>query len=757
VLTLPRPTASLLLVAMLVAACSPSSQSGSPPQSPPIPVVAGPTPAPAIATSEDLIAAALAAGSITYEQSLLYRTLALFNTPGLPKEFQSPVPNLDAANDLFGEIDDKASTLSASLLAQLEPYRVRPSDPTSIFNNPPAHADGGGVMAAAAVMPLADVAPAWQSAPAAGGAARVWVKSSGDATDELAQHAADVARVWAAYPGIFTYPMADTPNVPSAAVNPDGAIDFYFINASDLDPRRTDCVQDPTRAFCSVGTAYAGFAQRADPQVGHTASAYLVVDAGSSDDALVDTIAHELAHASQYAYDESESSWLKESTATWVAFQVMKKLGIEPGFAYSRLPEFFSGLDTTLTRTEDGNAYASWPYFLFASMQKGDGVVTDIWKEAAADGVQSEKAVDKVLPFAANFATFAVRNWNQDPVQPQYKDGDNTFPKGFQPPIKGSVKTLAGGKEDSLSVSLPPLSSAYYEYIFPESTRDITFQTSLTSDPNAHVWAIKHVGDSWKKPEDWTAQAKPTFCRDVPDQDMDQVVIVVTNSSMTDSLKVPEAPKVVAGTKGCSGWSGTMTGTYDWHLGNNNGSSTATFTGFWVAVPDPTAVYPCDSGLSDCIDYLPQGTVHWTWDAHQSPPGGNCSETRSGDSLAGAVNDPRNAGGADGVPLNSQMFVLEPDGNGHYGYWGQAAWITTERMKCSDGSSTDSPPSYFELSHQDSGSGVADSTGNTCHPTTWQIDVTATKITGSCYDWKNAGSSMQEQWDLTRVGPAPGS
>ena len=737
---------------MLVLSCSPSptaspSPAASSAQSPSIGEVATPTPTPAIPTSEDLIAAALAAGSITYEQSLLDRALALFDSPGLPKEFHSDVPNLDAAGDLFGEIDSKQSTLSASLLAQLAPYRVRPSDPTSIFNNPPARARvGGGIAAVAVQMPPADAGPNWQSLPAVGGLVRVWVNSSADAGTELAQHAADVAMVWAAYPGIFTYPMPDTPKIPSAAVNPDGAIDFYFVNASDLDPRRTDCGKTPKPAFCVFGTSYAGFAQRADPRVGHTASGYLVVDAASSGDELVDTIAHELAHASQYAYDEGESSWLKESTSTWVAYRVMKKLGRTPQFAYNRLPQLFAGLDKKLTRTDNYNAYSSWLYLQFAAMVKKDVVVTDIWKAAAADGVQGEKAVDSVFPFANNFADFAVRDWNQDPVVPLYKTADSTFPAD-QPNIRNSVKTLAGGKEDALNVSLPLLASAYYDYTFTDTTQDVTFANSLAKVANAHVWAIKQVKGVWQKPEDWTTQAKPVFCRDVATEDLGRVILIVSNSSLTAPLNAPQPPKVIAGTKGCSGWTGTMTGTSVWHLGDQHGTATATFSGTWVAVPDDQPIDPCQSPLPDgCIAYVPHGTISWTWDAHSSL----CNETRSGATAAGQT------GGAGTLPPNAQIFALQPDGNGHYGYWGHTAWDPGQKMKCPDLHSGTGPPSYFDLSADSSGTGAGDGTGDTCNFTTWQIDVKAKTISGSCDDWKNAGSSMSMQWNLTRVDPAPG-
>src|ERR1035437_4850572 len=126
----PDRLAAFLLVGILVVSCSPS-QSPAPLPSPSATaaVTVSATPTPTVPTSETLIAAALTSGAITYEQSLLYRALALFDSPGLPQEYRSAVIDLHAAEDLFVEIDAKQATLSAGLLTQLAPYRVRPADP----------------------------------------------------------------------------------------------------------------------------------------------------------------------------------------------------------------------------------------------------------------------------------------------------------------------------------------------------------------------------------------------------------------------------------------------------------------------------------------------------------------------------------------------------------------------------------------------------------------------------------------------------
>ncbi len=734
----PGRLAALLAVCVLAASCgsSPSPRgsgaidiSATPPSSP------EPTAAPTTPTSEQLISAALAAGSITAEQSLLYRALALFDSPGLPAEFKSPIADMEAATDLLRDIDAKASTLSADMLKKLAPYRVRPNDPISIYNNPPARADVGAVA-------VADTTPVWTSLPAAGGKARVWTKGSATAAADLAKYAGWVSQVWAAYPGIFTYPEPDKPNDPSAAINPDSAIDIYFVNGGDIDPRQDACVKNPSDPDCVLAPRIAGYAPMVGAYHGNKSSGALVVDARGDREKTIDTIAHELAHTAQFAYDLYETSWLMESTATWVAYKVDQKLGIEPTYQHAWLPQLFHTLDKTLTRESDDNAYASWLYFQYASMEQGNGVVTDIWQAAAAEGEQGYKAADQVFPFEKYFAGYALRDWNQDPVQPQYKSVDETFP-GREPKIRNSVKTLEGGKDDVLNANLPALASAYFEYDFPPSVLDITFDNYLDGYADARVWAIKKIRGEWKPPEDWSGTARQKFCRNVPESDVSSIVLVVSNVNTTDPLDVPDGPKMTAGTTGCSGWSGTMTATESWDLEGGHGTGTSTFTGIWIL--DEAGDARCGPNAGDkCVLYRPTGTIGWTWDSHYGSP--KCDETTSG-SLA-----------ANSEKFNDQQLLyFRPVANDRLQYWG-GGFFAVPGLKCLNlilvGAN---PPGFFDISEQASSANGADGTGGNCYNQDWQIDASADTISGSCVAYKYQHSSASFEWHLTRVGPAPGN
>jgi hypothetical protein len=540
---------------------------------------------------------------------------------------------MGAATALFKEVDQKEAELSPGLLSQLAPYRARPADPTSIFNQPPGQGSRGMVLA------LATPPPTWVSRPVDGTGVRVWVKDGPFTQTQLERFAVVAAKVWDQFPGVFRYPNPDQPGDPNLSVNPDSAIDAYFVDMATLDPRQASCAANPGNPGCVLG-GNNGATTDAAAFVGTTSSGYVVINAALPEAQLPGTLAHELTHVSQNAYDRNESTWLNESTATWVAFRVLQKLDLPPAYAHALLPPFFAELDLPLARPADHadrHSYASWLYFLFASMEEGDAIVTRVWEKAAAEGVQSEKAVDQAFPFDTHFAGFAVRNWNKDPVTPQYKEVDTTFPAGLKPTIVGGTTVMTDAGESPLDQSVLPLSSYYYAYEFKDAVRRVTFENAFVGVAHAHVWAIRKIKDRWAKPEDWTGDAKKEFCRDAADQDLTELVIIVSDSGMDAEVVAPET-RVVAETTGCVGWVGEIRGqgSYStlgvnidsqetsiaqvhvipnpWGAGNDPefvlGSATVTWTSQWIH--PPTDMSKHDNPPSLCPTTLFSGSYQAT-------------------------------------------------------------------------------------------------------------------------------------------------
>ncbi|MGZ3668162.1 MAG: hypothetical protein ACXVDA_27170, partial [Ktedonobacterales bacterium] len=266
---------------------------------------------PPVQTSEQLIAGALTNGDISYEDSLRYRAFALFGDPRLPDEYRSPIIDWEAAANLFGEVDEQESQLSPGLLADLAPYRARPNDPVSIFNTASSSSIGPAAVGE------------WVGEAVPGTGVRVWIKGS---AAELVPYKSALTSVWNALPGIFPYPTPDQPGDPTTAINPDNAIDVYIVDATDLDPRNTPCIENPNYVWWCHISNNNGLAMRAPPNANRKSSGYLLVNKSRQGNDFIDTTAHELTHIAQFSFDNREESWLSESTATWSEYKVLKKL-----------------------------------------------------------------------------------------------------------------------------------------------------------------------------------------------------------------------------------------------------------------------------------------------------------------------------------------------------------------------------------------------------------------------------------------------
>lgn len=505
-------------------------------------------------TSEELIADAVKAGDLTYEESLLQRAYAIFDDPRLDRRFRSPVINWQAAVPLLYEINQKEQTLSSQLLADLTPFRVRPSDPRSIVNR--SRAD---------VLPALNAQPMrWESYLVPGTRVRVWMMGREQILRQ--KYAPLVQQVWGVFDRYFPLPSGD---MGDSTYDPDDAIDIYLLPDADLDPRRSECIRNPALANCAL--AQDGSTGMAPPTPGSVDrnSGYVLADIALPDDWLRQVFAHELAHVTQHNYDAGEATLagMGEGTATWVEYKVIKALNKVPDMSYNLLDPAVGGIvlfrnfHVSLNRLSSN--YRSWLFYLHASMDLGDDVVTRIWERAAQSGFDGYNAVDHVAPFKTHFPTFSVRNWNVDPVPNQYKTGD----RGFRPQSKPTlVKPLpAGLGRVTLDEPLLELSARYYHYSsFDSAVRRITLLNFYVEPPleNAHLWAIKKVGNDWKPPEDWSGHSRITLCRDLPAEDVSELVLVVSNSHMTQPVPPQHPhPVVVSEDVGCETVEGTASAT----------------------------------------------------------------------------------------------------------------------------------------------------------------------------------------------------
>lgn len=534
-------------------------------------------------SSEELIAAALKAGTITYEESLRQRAFAIYGDPRVEPRFRSPIIDWEAGRPLFAEIDQKEATLSNDVLADMAPFRARPNDPISVFNRPHSGKAGarradeaGWIRRVAAGRPaqsgctvIKKLAEDWESELVPQTNVRAWIPKA--YKSELGTYKGMVWKVWHAFPAFFTHPLPDNGN-PCDETNPDSAVDIYFVMGSTVDPRKIECRSHPGLRTCTTNNYEAGgFAQFTPAAIPSRYSGYALVDIeGRTREDVNGTIAHELAHTAQFAYDAFESSWLHESTAEWVEYKVMKALEMEP-HAYQFLTSGNRDLNPLFPYLHDSLdaepfKYAAWLFFYSASIDLGDNIVKRVWERAKRNGKDHIFAVDDTMPLIEHFARYTVRNWNRDltPEQWPYRSDtrDKTFPTHPkpEPPAVVNVHLDRPGTRE-LTEPVAPLAARYYTFTFADSIRKVTFQNLLIDWPDAHVWAIQEIGGQWKEPEDWTKETDKVLCRDIPEENVTKLVLVMSNSRTTGMLPQHPLPRVVADGVGCALVHGTAKAT----------------------------------------------------------------------------------------------------------------------------------------------------------------------------------------------------
>jgi len=179
-------------------------------------------------------------------------------------------------------------------------------------------------------------------------------------------------------------------------------------------------------------------------------------------------VAHELFHASQFAYDHAEDLWLVEGTAAWIEEQVFDSVNLNRAWLKrGPLSRNFDPLDLG----RNGNQYGSWAFFQYLSERYGAGFVRQIWRYADDSPQQrgdkrtqtySMRAVARALnqrdkSLANVFAAFA-----RDNLRPgrAYEEGES-FPR---PDVVPFLLDRRSDDTGWLGLGLRHLSSAYVSF-----------------------------------------------------------------------------------------------------------------------------------------------------------------------------------------------------------------------------------------------------------------------------------------------------
>jgi hypothetical protein len=483
-------------------------------------------------SSPQLIAVALKEGIIDYETSLLYRAYALYGDPRLPADYLGNVIALDDGTSLFREVIINESSISAGTMDLLKPFMLRPNDPESHYSTTMRSLKAAGTKSAV---------ENWDSRLAAGGRARVWVPA-GNAM--LSRYVTEVNEAWQTLffgPGLIALPHADSVGHPMTVINPDDAVDLYFIPLGTFDPRRDSCMIGSVMGRCTFIDA-AGWACPTRPFfTDRTSSGYIIIDQAATGSHRIGTIAHELFHLGQFRYDLRETHWLYESTAVWAEFTVLQRLNRNPQYIRNDLIWLYMDLERPLDRdTPPDHAYDAYLFPLFIQMQSNDHeAIARVWMAARAQPDMGARAYDGLFPFNEHFKEFALRNWNEHPVPRLYREIDPGFDPDLRPPIKATLE-IPKGSEETIEERLASLSIIYIEIkvdLEDEDNRLLRFDLSqFTEDPDAGIDAIVTISGKEPELQRWSDRTEVTFCLDNEDEAVTEIVLIISNASLDSEL-----------------------------------------------------------------------------------------------------------------------------------------------------------------------------------------------------------------------------
>jgi hypothetical protein len=488
-------------------------------------------------SSSEVIYLALERGEIDLETSLLYRAYTLVGDPRLPPEYNSYIIDLDDGTMLALEVEELRDSLSQETRDILHPFFLRPNDPESIYSI---------MLTALEEQGKADIGKKWISMLTAGGAARVWLYGNEDNIVHLSNLAAETALVWETMyenDPLINLPRPDEAGNPSDCINPDNAIDIYFMPNGLIDSRYLRCYENPNIAGCRKRSV--GGARRAPPiESPRKSSGYAIIDINASGSILTRVLAHELFHISQFSYNY-ETRWLMESTAVWAEFNVLRRLGVSTAELHNRwLPVYYhwhrdqmNGSDLT-TQLH----YASYIYPLFLQMHaggEGHRVAAHAFEKASQSATKlCAAALDFDYPFREHFRMFALTNWNQDPVNQRYRDYDPNMPD-LTPEI---YETFIVVKEDDFDIEeqINPLSTIYYSvkmHLEDDNNWLLKFDLEdYTANPDAGIHAIVTIDG--KDPEifDWSEEEEVRYCLDIEEERVVEIILILSNASLDTKM-----------------------------------------------------------------------------------------------------------------------------------------------------------------------------------------------------------------------------
>lgn len=482
-----RRHSSLVLVLFLVACGGPVT----PPPPPPPPDEAQ--------SSYQLIDEALADGEIDDETALAYKVFATFGDDRLPERFVGDDVGRDGTL-LMAELSRRIDELTPTTRAELEPFLLPPPAPGSWFQSQ------SGVLSPQQVT--------WGTLTTRNDKVKVWWQTRYPEDAARAEKYVNALndRIWGSLTGLLREPLPDC-----GAACPQGGgdtrIDIYLVNVG----------RSAVTGASSTGAS----------------SAFMLLDPADS----FAVLAHEFMHVIQYAYpmaSDDEYDWLFESTAQWAMDFVYPTSNGDADHPATHEEQEAAGAfllapEKSLEFVNDDHEYGAYVFpFYLAGAGKDGAAVRVIWERATMPS--SLAAINAAVMDRGGLVDvwprFVAHNWNAEPVD-DYRSWDQLM---VGAPAKVNFVVGAPGK-DRLESNVPHLAAFYYHFEFTtEQVRSVVIENPYASggDQHAHVQVVAKIGGQWREPEDITRAERKRYCRERPEEHVEELLLMVSNSAWQD-------------------------------------------------------------------------------------------------------------------------------------------------------------------------------------------------------------------------------
>ncbi|MCP4652962.1 MAG: hypothetical protein GY858_06220 [Candidatus Omnitrophica bacterium] len=496
--------------------------------------------------STQLIGKDLNQKKINFETSLVYGAYAIFGSSKLPKQYRSKEEIYDG-DRVFGEIMLNWDKLSNQTKEKLAPFYANPSNKNSDFWKiakkpqadfdliPSAHA---GPQIPNEILPYFD---------AANGKIKIWFFEKDRTKAKTVLRAFDVDKI---YEKETSY-MGREPLQDYAQWGDDSKIDIYLV----------DMV---ARGAC-VGVI----------ESGNKAKTHIFLNRKYSGKYLKSYAAHELFHSIQYAFDVTEPVWWKEMTAAWSETLIYPDHDTEHLYLKNFFKDFF--IYYKFTTVNDRHEYGQWVFPLYLTQQYGQDIIKKTWAAAEPAGKKMMQALDETLPNGLdhNIKEFAAWVWNQKPVK-KLKDKNKYL--NILPDIE-KTRIKENNARSQFSQMIEPLGIGIERFFIKEADkakiRSVDFDLSGLNQkyPYLGIWAIIKVKNKDPIKEDWSGTGYHSFCFDLPEEDLEEVIIIIANTHRSKSKDAADTIKYQTHKAGCSAklnlsWQKMWDIKADMHLGN---------------------------------------------------------------------------------------------------------------------------------------------------------------------------------------------